>query len=175
MKKVKAIKIDADKCCGCRACEVVCSTVHAIPKYSIVNPERSRIRVLFDPLENIYVPVLAGPYTEAKCRGRYIYTIDGKEYEKCSFCRVSCPSRSLFREPDSGLPLKCDMCESEPDGPMCVQWCTAGALSYVELEEEEEEVGEEEKRGEIEAGLQELVNRHGFKDVMDTLGLISKD
>jgi benzoyl-CoA reductase subunit BamC len=157
MKKVKVIKIDGDKCCGCRACEVICSTSHAMPKYSSTNPERSRIRVLFDPLRNVFVPVIAGPYTEAECNGRYIYTIDGKEYDECGFCRASCPSRKLFKEPDSGLPLKCDMCESEPQGPMCAQWCIAGALTYVEREEEGEE---NEKPGKIEVGLQEPASKH---------------
>lgn len=173
MKKVKVIKIDADKCCGCRACEVICSTIHAAPKYSGTNPERSRVRVFFDPLKNIFVPVIAGPYTEAECNGRYAYTIDGKKYDECGFCRASCPSRGLFKEPDSGLPLKCDMCESESSqGPMCVQWCLTNALTYEEREEE----GEEKKRlGELETGLQELLNKHGLKGVRDTLTRISKD
>ena len=30
-KKIKTIKIDADKCNGCRACEIVCSAFHATP------------------------------------------------------------------------------------------------------------------------------------------------
>ena len=139
MKKVKVIKIDADKCCGCRTCEVICSTIHATPKYSSTNPGRSRIRVSSEPLRDIFLPVMAGPYTEAECNGRYAYTIDGKEFDECNFCRASCPSRGLFKEPDSGLPLKCDMCESESPstGPMCVQWCLAKALTYEEREEEE--------------------------------------
>ena len=173
MKKVKAIKIDADKCCGCRTCEVVCSTIHSTPKYSSTNPERSRIRVILDPLKNIFIPLMAGPYTEAECNGRYVYAIDGKEYDECGFCRASCPSRGLFKEPDSGLPLKCDMCESEPDGPMCVQWCLPKALTYEEREEEGEEE-EEKRRGELETGLQTLINKHGLKGVMDTLARISK-
>jgi len=143
VKKIKSIKIDADKCCACRACEIVCSTIHASPKYSSTNPERSRIRVLFDPLKNISFPLIAGPYTEAECNGRNVYVVDGTEYDECSFCRASCPSRGLFKEPDSGLPLKCDMCEEEsPEkGPMCVQWCLADALTY--------EVREEEEAGEV--------------------------
>jgi len=45
-KIVKTIKIDVDKCNGCRACEAVCSAFHATPKYSSNNPSRSRIRVI---------------------------------------------------------------------------------------------------------------------------------
>ncbi len=129
--------------------------------------------MLFDPLRDIYVPVLAGEYTEAECNGRNPYMIDGNEYDECSFCRASCPSRELFKEPDSGLPLKCDMCEAEPplSEPNCVQWCPNDALTYEEVQEEGEE---EEKPGEMEIGLQQLVNKHGSKTVMDTLARISK-
>jgi benzoyl-CoA reductase subunit BamC len=174
MKKVKVIKIDVDKCNGCRACEAICSAFHSVPKYSSTNPERSRIRVLFDPLRDVYIPVMAGEYTEAECNGRDQYTIDGKVYEECAFCRASCPSRNLFKDPDSGLPLKCDTCEDDPplEEPMCVQWCLSDALTYEEREEEEEE---EEKLDEMEIGLQSLVKKYGARKVMDTVSRISKD
>jgi benzoyl-CoA reductase subunit BamC len=173
VKKIKVIKVDVDKCNGCRACEVICSAFHAAPKYSSINPERSRIRVLFDPLKNIYVPVLAGEYTEAECNGRNIYTLNEKEYDECGFCRASCPSRDLFKEPDSGLPLKCDMCEekSPEEEPLCVQWCINDALTYEEREEEGEE---EEKPREMEVGLESLVKKYGVKAVKDTLARIAK-
>ncbi|MFC2057154.1 4Fe-4S binding protein, partial [Chloroflexota bacterium] len=58
-KTIKTIKIDPDKCTGCRACEIACSAFHADPKYSTVNPERSRIRVFWDMLNDVYVPILA--------------------------------------------------------------------------------------------------------------------
>ena len=173
MKTVKVIKIDVNKCTGCRACEVVCSAFHAKPKYSSTNPARARIQVFWDTLKGIYVPVRAGEYTQAQCIGRHIYTINGKEYNECSFCGASCPSRELFKEPDSGLPQKCDMCEQEPplSEPMCVQWCIPGALTYEEREEEGEE---EEKPGETEIGLEALVKKHGLKTVKDILARISK-
>jgi benzoyl-CoA reductase subunit BamC len=170
---VKTIKIDVDKCNGCRACEVICSSFHAEPKYSSNNPARSRIRVIRDPLTDIYVPVYAGEYTAAECMGRDKYTIDGKEYEECAFCRASCPSRDDFKEPDSGLPLKCDMCESDPDlsEPLCVQWCLNDALIY---EEREEEVEEEESREELEIGLESLANKYGLDKIMDTVARMSE-
>jgi len=174
MKKIKAIEIDVDKCNGCRACEVICSAFHAAPKYSSANPEKSRIRLAFDPLRQMYVPVLAGEYTKFECNGRDTYTIDGKKYDECSFCRSACPSRTLFKDPDSGLPLKCDMCEELPDGeePLCVQWCLSDALTYVEREEEGEDV---QTRKEMEVGLESMVKQHGLKTVMDTLARIKKE
>lgn len=164
-KIVKTIKVDADKCNGCRACEMACSAFHAEPKYSSNNPARSRIRVLRDPLKDIYVPVYAGEYTPSECLGRDKYVIDGKEYEECAFCRASCPSRNLFKEPDSGLPLKCDMCEGV-EKPLCVEWCLVDALIY---EEREEEAEQEEPLGEIEIGVEALAKKYGLKKLMDTV------
>ena len=171
-KIVKIIKVDLDKCNGCRACEVACSAFHASPKYSSNNPARSRIRVIHEPLRDVYVPIRAGDYTPAECTGRHTYTINEKEYDECSFCGVSCPARDFFKEPDSGLPLKCDMCESDPPltEPMCVQWCLADALTY---EEREEEVEEEEKREEMEIGLESLANKYGLQKIMDTIARMS--
>lgn len=172
-KKIKVIKIDLDKCNGCRACEAICSAFHATPKYSSTNPARSRIRLIREPLRDVFVPVYAGEYTAAECMGRDRYVINGKEYDECGFCRASCPSRSVFKEPDSGLPLKCDMCESDPPlaEPMCVQWCLADALSY---EEREEEVEEEVKVTDVEQGLEALIDKYGRELVADTLGRISQ-
>ena len=172
-KIVKTIKIDADKCNGCRACEIICSAFHAQPQYSSNNPARSRIRVIRDPLKDIYIPVYAGEYTPSECMGRDKYVIDGKEYEECAFCRASCPSRDVFKEPDSGLPLKCDMCESDPDleEPLCVQWCLNDALIY---EEREEEVEEEEKPEDLEIGLETLANKFGLDKMLDTIARMSE-
>ncbi len=172
-KKVTVIKIDADKCTGCRACEVICSAFHATPKYSSNNPARSRIRVIRDPLRDIYIPVYAGDYTPAECAGRDIYTIDGKQYSECAFCRASCPSRGIFKEPDSSLPLKCDMCEDDPPQkePLCVQWCITDALTY---EEREEEAEEEVKPEEVEIGVGALVDKYGMEKIVDTVARMSK-
>lgn len=170
-KTIKTIKIDISKCNGCRACEVICSSFHATPKYSSNNPERSRIRVTREPLRDVYVPVYAGEYTVAECAGRDKYIIDGKEYDECAFCRASCPSRDLFKEPDSGLPLKCDMCEGE-DEPLCVKWCLADALIF---EEREVDVDVPEVlQGEVEVGLESLINKHGIDKVADIVAQISK-
>ncbi len=175
-KIIKRIKINVDKCNGCRGCEVICSAFHATPKYSSNNPARSRIRVIRDPLSDIYVPVYAGEYTAAECAGRDKYTIDGKEYEDCTFCRASCPSRDAFKEPDSGLPLKCDMCESDPSlkEPLCVQWCLADALIYEEREEEVYEASDEQAVDEVDVGLEALANKHGWSKVIDAFARMSK-
>ncbi|MAF50262.1 MAG: (4Fe-4S)-binding protein [Rhodospirillaceae bacterium] len=173
-KTIKSITINADLCNGCRACELACSLFHAAPRYSSSNPARSRIRIVREPLKDIYVPVYAGEYTAAECTGRTMYILDGKEYAECDFCRASCPSRNLFKEPDSGLPLKCDMCEDEPplEEPKCVEWCLNDALIY---EEREEEVDEEEvSPGDVETGVESLLDKFGLQQVLDTIARTSK-
>jgi benzoyl-CoA reductase subunit BamC len=172
-KKIKTIKVDVDKCNGCRACEMACSAFHAAPRYSSNNPARARIRVIREPLKDVYVPVYAGEYTPAECAGRDKYTINGKEYEECAFCRASCPSRNVFKEPDSGLPLKCDMCESDQtlEKPLCVEWCLVNALTY---EEREEEVDEGEEQQELEIGLESLANKFGLDKMMDTVARMTQ-
>ena len=171
-KTIKTIKIDVDKCNGCRACEVICSAFHATPKYSVINPAMARIRVVRDPLRNVYLPVMAGEYTPSECAGRNKYVLDGKEYEECAFCRASCPSRNYFKEPDSGLPLKCDMCESDPplSEPLCVKWCKPDALTY---EEREEEVEEKVELEEMETGVESLVDKYGLQNIVDAVARIS--
>lgn len=177
-KIVKEIKVDIDKCTGCRSCEMACSAFHAVPKYSSLNPARSRIRVYMDEIRDIYVPIRAGGYTQAECNGRNLYIINGKEYPECAFCPASCPSRDYFKEPDSGLPLKCDMCEDDPplSEPMCVMACKFDALTYEEREEQgqADAVRETEKQMELKTAYEALVKRHGFKKLMDTFSQLSK-
>lgn len=167
---IKDIKVDIDKCIGCRACEMACSAFHAKPRFSSMNPARARIRVTVDELKDVYVPVRATDYTKAECSGRNAYTIEGKEYFECNFCGVSCPSRDLFKEPDSGLPLKCDMCEEDETlaEPWCVQVCRCDALTYVEREDDRPE-SEEETPGDLEISLDSLVDKYGLKQLAETV------
>lgn len=164
-KTIKTIRVDADKCNGCRTCEVICAAAHAEPKYCSINPSLSRIKVITRRLDDVWLPVFAGEYTSAECAGRNKYLIDGKEYDECEFCRASCPSRGRFVEPDSGMPLKCDMCEGE-EMPLCVEWCLNDVLIYEEREEEVEEQPPAPK--ELESGLEVLTQRFGFQAVIDT-------
>ncbi len=119
------IHIDPSRCTGCRMCQVACSLKHT----ESVNPRRSRIRVYV--AEELCIPVIAGPFTEAACNSRGTYFINGIEVDGCVVCRASCPIKSVFKEPGTGIPLKCDFCGDPPD-PECVKWCAPGALSIVD-------------------------------------------
>jgi benzoyl-CoA reductase subunit BamC len=174
-KLVKEIRIDIAKCTGCRACEMACSAFHARPRYGSINPARSRIRVVTDEVNDEYVPVRAGNFTRSECDGRHFYQVNGKHYSECSFCRAACPSRDYFIEPDSHLPLKCDMCEDEPAlaEPLCVTVCEPGCLTY-EVRQLETKVDEDEARATMERGLESLVRQHGLEAVIADIKRLAK-
>ena len=174
-KIVKEIRIDVAKCTGCRACEMACSAFHAKPRYSSVNPARSRIRVVTDEITDEYVPVRAGNLTRNECDGRHVYQLNGKEYSECSFCRAACPSRDYFIEPDSGLPLKCDMCEDEPAlaEPLCVTVCQPGCLTY-EPRKMVTQLDEVEELQAMERGLASLVGQYGIEAVIENVRRLAK-
>lgn len=131
---MKEIRVDFDKCTGCRHCETACSLQHLEDS---INPSFSRIRIHIDMEKDIHIPILAGPYTDAKCTSRYPIIVGGKEYENCILCRAACPEREIFFEPGTEVPLKCDLCGEPPD-PVCVKWCIHGALTLIEVEDKEE-------------------------------------
>jgi len=135
---VKKIQIDFDKCTGCRHCETACSLSHT--EKNMVNPYLSRIKVFLDLDTGDNYPVLAGPYTDAKCTARNFAIIAGRKYNMCMLCRAACPEKPYFFEPGTEVPLKCDLCGEPPD-PCCVKWCTSDALSLIEVEEEVEQEG----------------------------------
>jgi len=118
------IKIDHTKCSGCKLCEVACTLKHT----EAVNPQRSRIKVFVE--ETFCLPVIAGPYTEAACNSKETVLVDGQEVDGCVLCRASCPEKTIYKEPDTGIALKCDFCGEPPD-PECVKWCAAEALTLV--------------------------------------------
>lgn len=163
-KKVKRIIVDIDKCNGCRACELACSAFHAKPRYSSMNPARSRIQVVIDMLNDEYVPIRAAEYSKAGCKGRSSYKINDKEYSECSFCGTVCPERDLFKDPDSGLPMRCDMCEGE-EVPLCVQACPRECLTYQEVYDIQEVV----KRDEIEIAMKALIEKYGLRKIVDSV------
>jgi benzoyl-CoA reductase subunit BamC len=71
------------------------------------------------------------------------------------------------------------MCESVPplEKPMCVDACTFEALTYVEREEPVTVSSLEEsqdKRGEMKIGLESLIKKYGYKNVMETVARLGK-
>lgn len=98
----------------------------------------------------------------------------GKEYRECCFCRAACPSRDYFKDPESGLPLECGMCESDPPlaEPWCVKVCACDALTY---EQRESAATEDPARPDaVQAGSDALADKYGMPALMNCVARRSK-
>jgi len=53
-RKERTVIFDADKCTGCRICELVCSHYHQ----NEYNPKKSFIRIMANEEAEVYIPIL---------------------------------------------------------------------------------------------------------------------
>ena len=109
---MKKIKIDMDKCTGCRVCEVICSLIHG---GGTINPRNSPIRVFRDDEEGVILPLISGALNQIEYVKAPVLTIDGKKCNAVQFW-------SLFKPSE----LECNFCGN------CVKWCVTDALTLME-------------------------------------------
>jgi Fe-S-cluster-containing hydrogenase component 2 len=122
---------ERENCTGCRACEYACSVYHT----DVVRPSVSRIHVL-KYKDSIDVPVVCWHCEDAPCIAACPTTpksiiADPKHNgiilnektclgRKCLKCQEACPAQFVWANPDTGMPLMCDMCAGDP---ACVKAC----------------------------------------------------
>ena len=111
---MKKIQIDAEKCTGCRTCEVICSLTHA--KGHIEPRHHARVRVYRDEVEGIFTPIIVGPKTSIEYVNEPKFLLGDKQGDINILC-------SLFLEPSQ----RCNLCG------VCTQWCVTGALETKEV------------------------------------------
>ena len=134
----KALMIDLEKCLGCRMCEMVCSAKHE----GIIEPYRSRIRVITWDREWEGVPMACVQCEEAQCEaicpvkaishdetlGRVV--IDYDACIGCRMCVTACPFGLINFEATKKRVIKCDLCDGDPE---CAKVCFYGAIRYVDV------------------------------------------
>ncbi len=132
------ITLNAEKCTGCRICELACSLFNE--KQS--NPEKSRIRVIRKQEEGILysVPVVCQQCEKPVCMELCPYNalyrdsktgaiaVSESGCRGCWRCAYVCPFGGVNVDPDKGFAVKCDLCRGEPK---CVEFCPSDALSHV--------------------------------------------
>lgn len=136
-KMNKVLKIDYEKCTGCRLCEQVCSVKHD----RVSNPIRSRIRVIKWEAEGIYIPVSCQQCEDAPCmlgcpakaivRNEDLARVE-VDYKKCIGCRTCvtvCPFGAMHFVAIDRKVIKCDLCDGDPQ---CVRFCDVEAVRFVE-------------------------------------------
>lgn len=128
-----SLVVDAEKCVGCRACELACS----FKKNNEFNPDSSRIHVVMSHPRSIMYPVVCKQCKEAVCidvcpvealrKEEMTNTVVLNE-EKCTGCGLCverCPYSAIRMDELHRKPLICDLCQGNPE---CVKWCPTAAL-----------------------------------------------
>jgi Fe-S-cluster-containing hydrogenase component 2 len=137
---LKRLVVKAEKCSGCRYCEMVCSFQHE-KKFS---PSMSKITVVKEDKFGMDYPLFcrqcdACPPIDSCPTQALRKNEDGKlALDKllcigCGACIASCKFEALKIGEDS-TPVICDLCGGDP---VCVKRCPTKALGFVEAEAED--------------------------------------
>lgn len=116
------IKVNEEKCSGCRLCETLCSLFHL----GVVNTEKSAIRIEKDDLEtSMNSPFVCRQCKTMKCLEGEKAAPQGEREKFIWAARRSrhCPFHAL--PVFGGKAYHCDLCGGDPQ---CVKVCTTGAL-----------------------------------------------
>lgn len=134
---MRRIVVDAERCTGCRLCELACS-LHHEGRFS---PELSKIRVLKIDRYGFDYPLLCHQCQRCSAllhcpRGALKRGPEGRlllleeRCDGCGACAEACSLNALSLQ--GGRPKICDLCGGEPT---CVDICPTSALSIRETEE----------------------------------------
>jgi len=134
----RMIAVDPSRCNGCGICELQCSIKHD----GASNPTRSRIRVIRNELQCIYIPAVCQQCETAFCErvcpvdaiyrepGSVLVRVNSDLCVGCRMCSIACPLGCIVVDPVRHVAVKCDFCDGDP---RCARYCPTGALEYVAL------------------------------------------
>lgn len=138
---MKSLVFYPGRCLGCRICETICAVEHA----GMINPERSRIKVIKNDERGLDVvnvclqckeaPCVASCPVDAISRNKdYTININQELCTLCGACIEACPYGGISLDEQSGESFVCDLCGGDP---ACVEWCPTNAIQYIQLSEGE--------------------------------------
>jgi anaerobic carbon-monoxide dehydrogenase iron sulfur subunit len=135
---MKMIVVNANKCSGCRLCELSCS----LKMIGEFNPARARMKVIgFE--EPFALPLMCfqceDPYCAEICpsgaitkeRETGVIKISKQKCTGCKMCILACPFGTISFSSDEKIAVKCELCGGEPE---CVEVCPTGALEFRQAE-----------------------------------------
>jgi ferredoxin len=122
------IKVNRDKCTGCRLCLQICTIEH----FREINPKKAALRVeakFPDPGKyRPYVCTQCGKCEEVCPEGAIsraasgAYIVEKEKCTNCGECVSACPVGVVFQHPDHNFVIICDFCM------LCTELCNTGAL-----------------------------------------------
>lgn len=127
------ILVNAEKCTGCRICELACSHI----KLQAFNPKNACIKVVNLDYWGFSNPVVCVQCKKPEC-AKVCPTqalsqtelgtiqVDKSKCDGCGICVDECPIGAINWDEELGLPMICDLCGGRP---VCVEWCPIGVLT----------------------------------------------
>ena len=128
--------VDAQKCTGCRMCEIYCS----FSKTKTCNPARSRVSVVKWEEQGINVPSMCQHCEDPPCVPVCPTGAISKDSETdavltnedlcigCKMCLIACPFGAPSIDPVESKVIRCDLCEGDP---VCAKVCPTGAIKWI--------------------------------------------
>jgi carbon-monoxide dehydrogenase iron sulfur subunit len=127
------ISVLAEKCTGCRICELACS--HA--KLESFAPKNACIKVVTLDYWGFSNPVFCvqckQPNCVKACTAQALHQtesgtilLDETKCTGCGLCMEDCPIGAVNWDEERKLPMICDLCGGKP---ACVEWCPMTALT----------------------------------------------
>lgn len=129
----------ADRCTGCRLCELACSFYHT----GVFRPALSRIKVKLLSKEGFSFPLVCLQCKDAACiascepgaidknKKTGALVIDLKKCTGCKQCLSACPYGGMGYDVESDNPIACDLCQGDPK---CVKSCFSKAIEMADLD-----------------------------------------
>ncbi|WP_294610965.1 4Fe-4S dicluster domain-containing protein [uncultured Gilliamella sp.] len=162
---------DANKCIGCKTCELACVMSHSDGKDIILNNFQPRLKVITGM--TVTVPVMCRQCDNAPCanacptnaiiRKANSIQIIQERCIGCKTCVIACPfgamnvvtsekinNQSTGNEGYQTQAIKCDLCIDNPTGPACVNVCPTDTLSIVEPRNIDKLIQDKQKRTALE-------------------------
>lgn len=132
---------DAQKCIGCRTCEVACVVSHQRDQdCSGVSAMRFAPRIRVVKNDELSTATLCRQCEDAPCanvcpegairRENSVWRVDQRRCIGCKSCMVACPygAMTVTVMNQQAQALKCDLCHHRAEGPACVAACPTQAL-----------------------------------------------
>lgn len=123
----------AEKCTGCKTCEMICSLSHE----GRCNPVESRVRLIKNEREGINFPLVCAQCEKPTCKemcpvaaifvDRDVVETDAVKCVGCRMCVLNCPIGAAAMNPVTHEIIRCDLCGGDP---LCVKYCPEEAIQF---------------------------------------------
>lgn len=137
------VEVDLNKCIGCRACELACSSRYE--KSFMPNKSRIHIRDIIPTDEEISKAPMFVTYTCQQCDNApcvsncptealkmdpeiKIVKVDEDKCVGCGKCAEMCPHNAIWVDPVKKKAFKCEVCGGITS-PACVELCPRNCIS----------------------------------------------